>query len=192
MKPRVSFRLTPIAAILVLTLACDGTPEAESTEPTGAELRGSGAAECMVACRRVVACLGGGYGGSGSYDGGYGGGYGDYGGSYGDYGGSYGDYGGGYGDYSSGYGGGYGTCGGGYAECGTGPSSPEWCGYGGYGDGYGGYGSLPGYGGTCTGGGTNMLGQCVAGCRALPARPRRHLLTCVMSAHTCQARLACE
>jgi hypothetical protein len=188
MNSRFPFRLTPIAVAitLVLTLACEGAPETETTDPDIAELQKAGPAECLVACRSVVSCLGSSYGN-------YGGGYGNYGGGYGNYGGGYGDYGGGYGA------GGYGC---GYAACGSGESSPDWCGYGGYGDGYGGYGNLPGYGGpgyggagyggTCTGSGTNMVDQCVAGCRSLPARTRRHLLSCVMAARTCQARLACE
>jgi hypothetical protein len=188
---QVSFRSMSLAAVTVFSLvACEGAPpETDTLAPVGAELGAKEASECQLACTQIESCL---------HGGGYGNGYGGYGNGYGGYGNGYGGYGSGYGGYGSGYGGygsGYGSCG--YAECGHGASSPTWCGYGGYGDGYGGYGELPGYGGYGYGGcgqgaGPSTFDQCVAGCTKLPRRARNGVVTCVLSAHSCPARMACE
>jgi len=190
---KFSFRSMSLAAVAAISLAaCEGTPsETETLELVGAELGAKETSECLLACNQIESCL---------HGGGYGNGYGGYGSGYGGYGSGYGGYGDGYGGYGSGYGGGYGTCG--YAECGHGASSPTWCGYGGYGDGYGGYGDLPGYGGGygygygyggCgQGAGPSTFEQCVAGCTKLRPRARKQVVSCVLSAHSCKARLACE
>lgn len=197
MSPAMS--LAAVAVFAFSSVACEGTQlDADALESVGAELGAKETSECLLACNQIESCLHG--GGYGNGYGGYGSGYGGYGNGYGGYGSGYGGYGDGYGGYGSGYGGGYGTCG--YAECGHGASSPTWCGYGGYGDGYGGYGDLPGYGGGygygygyggCgQGAGPSTFDQCVAGCRKLPPRARKQVVSCVLSAHSCKARMACE
>lgn len=194
----VAIRVMPVAVVMLLTFGCESTPQGEATDEEVSELRRRDA-ECRSACQLVVACLRGGYG---SYGGGYAEcgrdespdwcGYGGYGDGYGGYGNLSG--------YGDGYGGvGYGGCWNGYAECGR-DESPDWCGYGGYGDGYGGYGNLPGYGdgyggagyGCGGGGGGQTMGQCMAGCQALPPKARHKIAKCVEKAPTCTARLACE